>query len=367
MKLYKNHNDILKLKKELMSQNSTNSKSSGLSSKVYKFINKEHGNNFEVNVKNILEMKYQWKETNINRKFLYTEINIDDDNIILTDLEEKKIKINNQEIEFYINKEKDLIIKTGKKKKKKIIMKNNTQNNDNIIDLFGKNIKFNKVRDAEIDGIYENFNFEFNLNEVKIIYNNINEEENFKISVLEIKLNPKKIEELLLQLKRDKNIMEKYYNEKILCIGIVNSASVNQNILNDFLEDNNDINIIILGFKNSIFDGRDVKQFYDWKSIKKIDNLEKNFNGLKEEVKEIKKEVQDLKGEVNEIKKEVQDLKVDVQDLKVDVQDLKVDVQDLKVDLQDLKVNVKNIFEILNTFKNDFLKKKRKRRKESEK
>ena len=71
MKLYKNHNDILKLKKELMSQNSTNSKSSGLSSKVYKFINKEHGNNFEVNVKNILEMKYQWKEKNINSNFVY--------------------------------------------------------------------------------------------------------------------------------------------------------------------------------------------------------------------------------------------------------------------------------------------------------
>ena len=40
-----------------MSKNSTNSKSSGLFSQEYKYINKKHGNNFEVNVKNILEMK----------------------------------------------------------------------------------------------------------------------------------------------------------------------------------------------------------------------------------------------------------------------------------------------------------------------
>jgi len=303
MKLYKNHNDILKLKKDLMSQKTTNSKSSGLSSQFYKFINKENGNNFEINVKNILEMKYKWKKTNINRKFLYTEINIDEDNIILTNHKEKIIKINNQEIKFYVNKEKDLIIKIDKKKKK--IMKYNTQNNDNIINLFGKEI---------------------------------NEEDNFNISVLEIKLNKKKIEELLSQLKKDKKIMENYYNEKILCIGIVNSASVDKNILNKFLKENDDLKIIILGFKNSIFDERDIKQFYDWKSIKKIDNLEKEIKDLKEDVKE-----------------EVQDLREEVKDLK----------EDVKKEVKELKEDVSKIFNILNTFKYDFLKKKRKRRKKS--
>jgi len=334
MKLYKNHNDILKLKKDLMSQKTSNSKSSGLSSQFYKFINKENGNNFEINVKNILEMKYKWKKTNINRKFLYTEINIDEDNIILTNHKEKIIKINNQEIKFYVNKEKDLIIKIDKKKKK--IMKYNTQNNDNIINLFGKEIKFNKVRDAEIDGIYEEFSFEFNLDEVKIIYSNINEEDNFNISVLEIKLNKKKIEELLSQLKKDKKIMENYYNEKILCIGIVNSASVDKNILNKFLKENDDVKIIILGFKNSIFDERDIKQFYDWKSIKKIDNLEKEIKDLKEDVKE-----------------EVQDLREEVKDLK----------EDVKKEVKELKEDVSKIFNILNTFKDDFLKKKEKEEK----
>ena len=52
-------------------------------------------------------------------------------------------------IKFSINKKIDLIIENDKKKK---YINYNIQEDNNNINLFGKNIKFNKVRD--VDGIY---------------------------------------------------------------------------------------------------------------------------------------------------------------------------------------------------------------------
>ena len=77
---------------------------------------------------------------------------------------------------------------------------------------------------------------------------------------MEIKFNKNKIMELIHQLRRDKNILEKIYiNKKILFVGFINSKDLDIDISSKI----GDLNIIIYGLKN-MFASRDIRKFYYW-------------------------------------------------------------------------------------------------------
>lgn len=288
-KNYLNNAQILKLKRELMSKNkkdknkSNFSYSSSLSSEYYTMRNKEIGINFENNVRNILKFYYGWKEIKLKRKIKARDIICENNIYMVTDIEKQELYLNGKKITFQMNENKsiDLIIdgeSTNFNSQKPFNYK-----------LFGKIITINPPIDMELDCLFENFDLnKFDKSEIRFIIKNINnnlEITNFKKVAIEIKLNKKKIEDLLNQLIRDKKFLENEINEDILYLGFVNSKGVDHEKVAQFKEKNKNLNFIILGLNNSIFCNKDVTKFYDWeeiidnkKTIEKITMAQKNFD-----------------------------------------------------------------------------------------
>ena len=98
----------------------------------------------------------------------------------------------------------------------------------------------------------------------------------FKYVVVEIKLSKTKIGEMIEQIKRDKEVMEKIIKDKILYLGFVNSENINRKSIKDI----KGINFILFGIKNSQFYGRDILHYLDWNLIKKVDTLSEKIDNI---------------------------------------------------------------------------------------
>ena len=112
---------------------------------------------------------------------------------------------------------------------------------------------------------------------------------------------------MLEQIIRDKRVIGKLINDKILYLGVINSKSVNMEELKKFKNENENINYIILGIKDSLFGDRDVKKSYDWKEIRENIKLRKQVKKVKKDIKKMQKDIKNFKKEVKEDIKKLND------------------------------------------------------------
>ena len=156
---YLSPKEILKLKKNLMpKKNATKNQqhsASSLSSQFYKMYNKEIGIDFEHNIKQILEIYYDWKKIPLKRKVFYRKITYNKKIELVTNNKEENIVIKGKQVNFRLNENKSLDVFVEDVKKDTI--NDVTPHN---LDLFGETILVDKPMEFELDGIYENFTME---------------------------------------------------------------------------------------------------------------------------------------------------------------------------------------------------------------
>lgn len=294
-KKYLSKNEINQLKSDLLMKKKSNYRktlSSSISQEFYKNQNKEIGITLEDNIRNILTIYYQWQKVPINRKFVYCEITIDKKTDIITNLNPEEILINGKIVTFKINTDKSLDIEANG-------VTNKIKSQQQIkYKIFEKEIIIENRKEIEIDGIYKNFNFEkFDKNEITYLYKNIHNMEitSFDKVILEIKLNKSKIDELLIQLLRDKKFLEKVSDDNILYLGIINSKTVNFEIISNFKKDHEDLNFIIIGIKDSKLCKKDLNKNHDWDEILKLQKVTKTLEDVMRRLQSVEEELKNKK------------------------------------------------------------------------
>ena len=256
---------IKKLKKDLMprtnSFKSDYSGSSKFSKEFNKIKNSEVGEIFERNILETLIFEYNFQEGNIKRHFYLRTLTFNKMEEILLIGEPKPMIINNKKYIFKLNDDKSVTIEESGRIFQTIY--NNKMNN---LPIEEEIIVIGKLTEIEIDGSFL-FNSDafkkFNQDEVKTLFTNINpsQMDTYNYVILEIKLNKTKIMELIHQLRRAKNMLEKIYiNKKILYVGFINSKDLDKDISSKI----GDLNIIIYGLKKNMFASRDMRKFYYW-------------------------------------------------------------------------------------------------------
>ena len=252
---------IKKLKKDLMPK-TKGIKSGSVSSKFSKEFNKiknsEIDEIFENNIRETLMFEYNFHEGNIKRHFFLRTLTFDEKEQFLLINEPKDVKINNKGYSFILNnddKSVNIIEESGK------IFKTIKSNKKINVPIEEENVEIGKITEVEFDGSFEcdNSAFEkFNKDEVITLFSNVTSSQInlFNYVIMEIKLNKGKIAELIKQLLKDKQIIEKIYsNKKFLYVGFINSKELDVDISSKI----GDLNIIIYGLKKNVFGSRDIK------------------------------------------------------------------------------------------------------------
>ena len=352
-KLNNNNDEILKLKKGLMTKrryysskivqkrkdssniasnissdniSRTNKSARTLTSEIWSYINDDMGTLFEHNIRQTLEYELKWNIAG-EREFNYRKIITSTNYYIITETKSLLLKLNDNLFRFKLKKNGICYVSDGIDK---FELKADKEY------LLGRdlNIKIEKTQSLEMDGFYLSKGIKlpiFNPEETSIIYNfldgktnldrnnndiakrqynNISDHENeeciensggneisnsgsdsdcdddegnrepelgdFKYAVVEIKLSKTKIGEMIEQIKRDKEVMEKIIKDKILYLGFVNSENINRKSIKDI----KGINFILFGIKNSQFYGRDILHYLDWNLIKKVDTLSEKIDNI---------------------------------------------------------------------------------------
>lgn len=113
---------------------------------------------------------------------------------------------------------------------------------------------------------------------------------------------------MLEQLIRDKRVIGKLINDKILYLGVINSKTVNMEELKKFKNENENINYIILGIKDSVFGDRDVKKSYDWKEIRENIKLRKQVKKVKKDNKKMQKDIKKMQKDIKKLNEKIDNL-----------------------------------------------------------
>ena len=264
---------INKLKRDLM-KSSTSIKS--ISSIYKRFKNVDIGKIFETNIRQALIIKYGWKIKKLERHFFYRELCHDKtlDYIIVN--KSQKIKIRNEIFIFKLLEDKLIISKD-----------NNTEHKMDIpikerevmeFPIINERIKISAQKEIEFDGIFKNKNIDFSKfsEEVVTIYSNLEDKNinDFNYLITEIKLSANSIDDLIAQIKKEKNVMENILNKKKLFVGFINDTKIKFNIE----EKIKDIDFILFGLKNGKLTKRDMTQYIDWETIKELEKIEEKFD-----------------------------------------------------------------------------------------
>ena len=271
---------INKLKRELLKP-STSIKS--ISSFYKRFNNADFGKIFETNIRQALIVKYGWKIKKIERQFFYRELFHDKtlDYIIVN--KSQKIKIRNEIFIFKLLKDQLIISKDNNTELKMDIPIKEREIME--FPIINERIKISAQKEIEFDGIFKNKNIDFSKfsEEVEIIYSNLEDKNinDFNYIITEIKLSANRVDDLIAQIKKDKNIMENILNKKILFVGFINDTKIKFNIE----EKIKDIDFILFGLKSGKLTKRDMTQYIDWETIKEFNN---KFNMIIDELKTIK-------------------------------------------------------------------------------
>lgn len=108
----------------------------------------------------------------------------------------------------------------------------------------------------------------------------------FDTAVVEIKLNPNKVNDLISQLKTDADYFKKLNKYKnIIYLGFINCKNVDSKT--DFIKLAK-IQSIVYGIKNSKFYGRNVTRFNDWLLISEVKELKGRMSSIEGKVEELK-------------------------------------------------------------------------------
>ena len=264
---------INKLKRDLI-KSSTSIKSNSAFYKRFK--NADIRKIFETNIRQALIVKYNWKIKKIERQFFYRELFHDKtlDYIIVN--KSQKIKIRNEIFIFKLLKDQLIISKDNNTELKMDIPIKEREIME--FPIINERIKISAQKEIEFDRIFKNKNIDFSKfsEEVEIIYSNLEDKNinDFNYIITEIKLSANRVDDLIAQIKKDKNIMENILNKKILFVGFINDTKIKFNIE----EKIKDIDFILFGLKNGKLTKRDMTQYIDWETIKELDYTIKVFN-----------------------------------------------------------------------------------------
>ena len=93
--------------------------------------------------------------------------------------------------------------------------------------------------------------------------------------------------ELIEQIKKDKEVMEKLLKRKILYIGFINSET----LLYDIKDELEGLNFILFGVRKSKFFGHNITQYIEWDSIKDIKSLKIKVNEIDNRLNNMSKHI----------------------------------------------------------------------------
>ena len=143
----------------------------------------------------------------------------------------------------------------------------------------------------------------FNSEEVELIYKNIkisNNEEEITNVILEVKLNKKKLSELIDQIKYDYSIMKKIVKNKIILLGFVVTGDIDRDI--DLPGELGHLNCVIFEIKGDFVLGKRIKQYIDWNTVEDLEIIKNDVEELKNNVEEIKNGLEEVKLSICELK-----------------------------------------------------------------
>ena len=297
--MYLTHEEIKKLKSDLMSRQSkgttasTNKKKKNpesiakiVSREVKKVRNGEIGIIFEENIRKTLEVEYGWQISNIPRHFFYRNISSDDETCSLAPFEYLNFKDFSISLEWQTN---DCIIQYERKNKNKKIVKVNETNSVSNININNTNFAIGPPQEVELGGVFQEIDFDelpFDKNEVVILFNNTPKKK-YDCAIVEIKLSAQKLEELIEQLKKDKDVMNNFIEKSTVYIGFVNINKCDSDFIHDFNFDDacGRFKCILLGIKNGTFCERNITFPIDWKIVSQFYHFKNEINEKLEEMK----------------------------------------------------------------------------------
>ena len=138
-------------------------------------------------------------------------------------------------------------------------------------------ISVSGLKESEIDEFFQVKNKAFKelieSEELEIIYNNIYEQEldSAKYACCLIKLNKRRIPLINKQLKREKEVLEEYFEyENIIYLGFVGCGNIEDSIMEMLGNNSGKISLAIFGIKNCKWLGRNLLYYHDWTTIEKL-------------------------------------------------------------------------------------------------
>ena len=276
---------------------------------IKKIKNGETGLVFEENIRKTLEYEYNWKTASIPRHFFYRVVIFKGKSYYLSSF--RIIKAN----KFTINMDPEtnacLFIDKLNEKNTLEIGENETISPANF---HNNNFLIGPPKEMEMDGLYENFDFNelpFDENEVEILFDN-SPLFKYKYAVIEVKLNANKITELIDQLKEDQKIMEEFFeNNSVIYLGFVNLNKSDLDEIDDsyFSTHCGNLNCILFGIKNGVFCERIITNPCDWKLVKQFYAFKKE---IKDEIGELKEELRNFKEELKNFIEELKNFKEEI-------------------------------------------------------
>ena len=205
------------LKKNLMqldgfSVNTTNSEALSLR----EAINEKNVKLFEENIRRALEYNFDFKRVEHSPTFFTKSIkyNKNKEDIEILQNDTTTVTFNNKKYTILFNKDFNFSVKN---ESNEIIgtIESKDSNKEQNLELRGENttIIVHPYRGIEIDGFFRLNIFsvnQFNDGEVSIVYSNIKKEEekHFKYAIIEAKLSPKKVNDLIKQIRKDSHLLK---------------------------------------------------------------------------------------------------------------------------------------------------------------
>lgn len=320
--MYLTKEEIKQLKSDLMFRRSkstsasTNTKNNNNNSEsiarivmkeVRKVRNGEIGITFEENIRKALEIEYKWKIPYIWRHFFYRDISFKGKTYSLAPFE----RLNFKDFSIILDSEtNDCLFKYKGKDKDKKMVKVNEANSVSRVNFAKIKFEVSPPKEVELDGVYHKFDYDelpFNEDEVMILFDNTPEKK-YEYAIVEIKLSAQKLVELIVQLKKDQAVMNKFIEKSKIYLGFVNINKSDSELINNFDFDATcgQFQCILFGIKNGTFCERNITLPIDWKIVSQLYHFENEINTKLEGVKgEMKKEFGELRALIEGIEEKI--------------------------------------------------------------
>ena len=304
---------------------------------IRRIMNERIGNIFEENIRGCLECEFEFQKSPIERNVEVREIKIKnrEGSQFVEKNKSLEIELNGKLISFVLNKDFSVSIvdkETGKEIQK-------IEDDEIETKVLEVGVVIFKNTEMEIDGIYNlKRSFDknvFDKNEVKIIYENIDEDKKYDMAVTESKLNTNRIGDLIRQIKRNNIFFKKISEKNVIHLGFINGTNVNSNI--DLKQKLKDIECIIFGLKNCKLCGRNMERCIDWVTASNVKKIMKDMKKIKKDMKKIKK------------------------DIKKNMENITKNMENISKNLENITKCLNNLNEKVNKMESDFLGKKTKR------